>query len=246
MNFNVYERGYKTPMASWNACDGEATLTFSYDPLLTYDVNWGDGNNETITSGNVTHSYTPGSSYNVIVTASNFAGSNPSSASNLNALALMAPDAIFTLTQTGASVAVSVDNDLPCNTYSWTWGDNTNNSSGSSETHLYTATGTYTLELYAQNSAGSNTKTREVVINVDGVDEIDFVNGISEIELVPGIFGKFGLNFEYSPYDNKLKALEVGVAVDLFYKEVPLMYSSYNNQYWVTFYLMFEFGKKIE
>jgi hypothetical protein len=73
-----------------------------------------------------------------------------------------------------------------------------------------------------------------------------FVNGISEIKLVPGIFGKFGLNFEYSPYDNKLKALEVGVAVDLFFKEVPLMYNSYNNQYWVSFYLMFEFGKKIE
>ena len=73
-----------------------------------------------------------------------------------------------------------------------------------------------------------------------------FINGIDEITFVPGIFAKFGLNFEYSPYDDKLKALEVGVAVDLFYKEVPLMYNTYNNQYWVTFYLMFEFGKKIE
>lgn len=73
-----------------------------------------------------------------------------------------------------------------------------------------------------------------------------FINGIDEIQFVPGIFAKFGLNFEYSPYDNKLKALEVGVAVDLFYKEVPLMYNTYNNQYWITFYLMYEFGKKIE
>lgn len=73
-----------------------------------------------------------------------------------------------------------------------------------------------------------------------------FYKGISEIEFVPGAFAKFGLNFEYSPYDEKLKSMEVGVAVDWFYKEVPLMYGTYNNQYWVTFYLMFELGKKIE
>jgi len=73
-----------------------------------------------------------------------------------------------------------------------------------------------------------------------------FTNGINEISFVPGIFAKFGFNFEYSPYDEKLKAVEVGVALDLFYKEVPLMYNAYNNQYWVTFYLMFEIGKKIE
>jgi hypothetical protein len=73
-----------------------------------------------------------------------------------------------------------------------------------------------------------------------------FVNGLSEMSIVPGIFAKFGLNFEYSPYDEKLKSIEAGIAFDLFYKEVPLMYNTYNNQYWVTFYLMFEIGKKIE
>lgn len=70
--------------------------------------------------------------------------------------------------------------------------------------------------------------------------------GVDEIEFVPGLFGKFGLNFEYSPYDQRLKALEVGVAVDWFYKEIPMMYNTYNSQYWITFYLMLELGKKIE
>lgn len=73
-----------------------------------------------------------------------------------------------------------------------------------------------------------------------------FVNGLGGMEFVPGIFAKFGLNFEYSPYDDKLKGMEVGVALDLYYKEVPMMYATYNNQYWVTFYLMFEFGSKLE
>ncbi len=74
----------------------------------------------------------------------------------------------------------------------------------------------------------------------------NFYRGISDMEFVPGLFGKFGLNFEYSSYDEKLKSMEVGVAVDWFYKEVPVMYGTYNNQYWVTFYLMFELGKKME
>ena len=72
------------------------------------------------------------------------------------------------------------------------------------------------------------------------------LSGFDEMEFVPGLYGKFGLNFEFSPYDEKIKSLEVGVAVDWFYKEIPLMYDTYNNQYWVTFYLMFELGKKIE
>ena len=74
----------------------------------------------------------------------------------------------------------------------------------------------------------------------------NYFRGFGDVEFVPGLFGKFGLNFEYSSYDEKLKSMEVGVAVDWFYKKVPLMYGTYNNQYWVTFYLMFELGKKME
>lgn len=70
--------------------------------------------------------------------------------------------------------------------------------------------------------------------------------GVSEMDLIPGIYAKFGMNFEYSTYDEKLKSMEVGVALDLFYKEVPLMYDAYNKQYWITLYLMLEIGKKIE
>jgi len=72
------------------------------------------------------------------------------------------------------------------------------------------------------------------------------LSGFDEMSVVPGAFAKFGLNFEYSSYDNKLKGIETGVALDIFYKEVPLMYYGYNNQYWLTFYLLFEIGKKIE
>lgn len=78
------------------------------------------------------------------------------------------------------------------------------------------------------------------------IERASIFRGIDEIEVVPGLYGKFALNFEYSPYDDRLKSMEVGVAVDVFYKEIPLMYNTYNNQYWITFYLMLEIGKKIE
>lgn len=70
--------------------------------------------------------------------------------------------------------------------------------------------------------------------------------GFDELSLVPGAFVKLGLNFEYASYDHKLKGIETGVALDVFYKQVPLMYYGYNNQHWVTFYLLFEIGKKRE
>lgn len=73
-----------------------------------------------------------------------------------------------------------------------------------------------------------------------------FFNGFDGIGLVPGAFGKFGLNFENSPYDDRVKSIETGIALDAYFREVPLMYTGTNNSYWLTFYVLFEFGKKIE
>lgn len=70
--------------------------------------------------------------------------------------------------------------------------------------------------------------------------------GFDDLSLIPGGFAKLGINFEYSSYDYKLKGVETGIALDVFYKEVPLMYYGYNNQHWVTFYVLFEIGNKIE
>lgn len=71
-------------------------------------------------------------------------------------------------------------------------------------------------------------------------------SGLGEMDVVPGIFGKIALNFEYSPYDERLKGMEVGLMADVYYKSLPMMYETKNYPYWITFYLMLEVGKKIE
>ncbi len=68
--------------------------------------------------------------------------------------------------------------------------------------------------------------------------------GIEETQIYPGIHGKFALNFEYAPTDDMHRALEVGVNFDSFGREVPIMAFAENSQFFLTFYLNLQFGKK--
>lgn len=68
--------------------------------------------------------------------------------------------------------------------------------------------------------------------------------GFNEMKLYPGVFGKFGLHFEYSPDEEGLKALEVGAMVDYYPKRVPLMAIATNHNIYLNFYVSLIFGKK--
>jgi len=70
------------------------------------------------------------------------------------------------------------------------------------------------------------------------------LNGIDELRIFPGGQAKFGLNFEYAPGDDQIRAVETGVILDVFYKEVPIMAFTENNQLFFSFYLNWQFGKK--
>jgi hypothetical protein len=71
--------------------------------------------------------------------------------------------------------------------------------------------------------------------------------GVGEIQLYPGGFGRFGLNFEYSGQTTGIKALEVGVSVDAYPVVIPIMAELdgvQNKQFFFEFYLSVQFGKK--
>lgn len=70
------------------------------------------------------------------------------------------------------------------------------------------------------------------------------MHGIDEIRLYPGIHGKFGLNFEYAPSDDGIKALETGITLDAFFKTIPIMAFTDNERYYVGLYVHFQWGKK--
>ncbi len=71
-----------------------------------------------------------------------------------------------------------------------------------------------------------------------------FFQGFDKISLMPGIYFKAGLNFEYGAYDKTLKAIEVGIALDAYTKDVPIMAYVNNRNYFVSLYLSFHFGSR--
>lgn len=71
-----------------------------------------------------------------------------------------------------------------------------------------------------------------------------FKYGLKEIEPVPGIYGKFGFNFDWAGKEEFVKALEAGIQTDIYYKKVPIMVSDGNRFYFIAAYISFQFGKR--
>jgi hypothetical protein len=72
-----------------------------------------------------------------------------------------------------------------------------------------------------------------------------FTNGIEEIQIHPGLYGKFGFNFEFGQEDKKIRCLEAGINFDAYTKSIPIMAFNNNSQYFFTIYLSYSFGRRI-
>ncbi len=79
----------------------------------------------------------------------------------------------------------------------------------------------------------------------DIIGRASFIHGVQNLSLYPGGHAKLAMNFEYSPLDESVKALEVGITLDGYLEEVPIMANTDNYQFWTTFYVSFHFGKKL-
>ena len=71
-----------------------------------------------------------------------------------------------------------------------------------------------------------------------------FTQGLDEIKFHPGVFAKAGFNFEYAPFHEDIKAIEVGAALDAFPTKIPIMAFAGNKQLFLTFYITFIYGRK--
>jgi hypothetical protein len=69
-----------------------------------------------------------------------------------------------------------------------------------------------------------------------------FFKGIDEIKFNPGIYLKAGLSFEYSKYDVKLQALEIGAVASAFLNEVEIM-ATQNKRLLLSLFISFRWGK---
>ena len=78
--------------------------------------------------------------------------------------------------------------------------------------------------------------------SISGAAPIRF--GLNQMEPVPGVHLKSGLNFDWGTKDEYVKALEAGIALNLYYKRLPIMINNSNRFYQIALYMSFHFGKR--
>jgi hypothetical protein len=73
-----------------------------------------------------------------------------------------------------------------------------------------------------------------------------FTKGLNEIKVMPGLYAKGGFNFEYSKQDKVIHAIEVGLQINAFPKEIPIMATNTNKAVFFSFFVSYRFGMIID
>ena len=83
-----------------------------------------------------------------------------------------------------------------------------------------------------------------------------FFKGFSEIGVVPGLFAKFGCNFEFGTQDRIIHALEAGLIAEGFIKKIEIMdfsnkhpdqiKAAQNQQFFLTLFFTYRFGRIVD
>ena len=71
-----------------------------------------------------------------------------------------------------------------------------------------------------------------------------FFKGFGHTSFIPGLHGRIGAHFSLGAFDQYIKAFEIGVMVDGFFKEVPIMIIEENTPVFINGYLSFQIGKR--
>lgn len=69
--------------------------------------------------------------------------------------------------------------------------------------------------------------------------------GLRETIVRPGFYAKTGLSFDFAKSDYKLRALEIGLQVQMFFPFIQQMAFNKAKPVYLTGYLSFNFGKKV-
>ncbi|MBR9832176.1 hypothetical protein GYB57_08525 [bacterium] len=86
--------------------------------------------------------------------------------------------------------------------------------------------------------------TKEIYDQSNIYGRASFMQGIDKLKLEPGIHAKLGLNFEYANDKDVLKAIEVGLAADVFARKIPIMAYSENQQFFLSLSINLLYGVK--
>lgn len=92
--------------------------------------------------------------------------------------------------------------------------------------------------------------------NIYIASRASFFKGFGELGVVPGAFGKFGFNFDFSRQDRLVHALEAGIIAEGFLKKIEIMDFTYrgaeqrkvakNQQLFLTLFVSYRFGRIVD
>ncbi len=106
---------------------------------------------------------------------------------------------------------------------------------------------TYVL-VYRENARGKYQESVKYDPDKYTLDSIagkgPLIDGLGELKIYPGLYAKANLSFEYAPYSNKVKAIETGIIFDFYPKALPIMARNPAENFIITVYIGFVFGKK--
>lgn len=74
-----------------------------------------------------------------------------------------------------------------------------------------------------------------------------FFHGIGETKVIPGIYGQAAVQLDWGAFDEFLRAVEIGVQLDVFAKPLPIIVPSAdvpNRPYFINFYVSLQLGKR--
>jgi hypothetical protein len=72
--------------------------------------------------------------------------------------------------------------------------------------------------------------------------------GLSESKIIPGAYGRVGVHLDWGAFDEFMKAIEVGIQVDIYPKKLPIMVPldgvNENKPYFLNLYVSLQLGKR--
>jgi hypothetical protein len=100
---------------------------------------------------------------------------------------------------------------------------------------IYTSDGWYTIDDKYEN-------VQHPLLPYDIAGRASFWKGFDELAIYPGLHVNAGLSFEYSAVNQLLNAIDMSVTFDVFNKKIPIMFTEYNNQFFLTLSVAYRFG----
>lgn len=71
-----------------------------------------------------------------------------------------------------------------------------------------------------------------------------FSKGFGQLSLLPGANASIAYHMDWGAFDEFVKAMEIGLMVDVFTKRAPILVSDENRQVFFNFFLNLQFGKR--